>query len=73
MLKLRGNFQNYNDKSKCQYMVNGIRANDLRGVNKKRDSKFRVGSRVRQEEGWETHRLKRCEYNNEDEDNSLKI
>ena len=35
---------------------------------------FRAGSRVWQtsEEGRGTYRLKRCEYNNEDEDNSLK-
>ena len=38
-------------------------------------SKFCVGSQVRQEtlvEGWRTYQLKRCEYNNKDEDNSLK-
>ena len=36
--------------------------------------KFSVGSRIWQEtleEGWKTHRPKRCEYNNKDEDNSL--
>ena len=52
-------------------MVNGIRASDSRG----RDSKFRVGYRVRQEtpeEGRRTHRPKLFEYNNKDEDNSPK-
>ena len=42
--------------------------------NKRRSSKFREGSRVRQtpEEGRRTYRPKRCE-NNKDEDNSPKI
>ena len=56
-------------------MVNGIRTSDHRGLNKGRVSKFRAGFRVRQEtpkEGWRTHRPKRREYNNKDEDNSLK-
>ena len=56
-------------------MVNGIRASDPRGLNKGRGLKFYVGSRVRQEtieEGQRTSRLKRCKYNNKDEDNSLK-
>ena len=56
-------------------MVNEIRASDRRGLNKGRGSKFRVGYRVRQEtpeEGRRTHRPKRCEYNNKDEDNSPK-
>ena len=57
-------------------MVNLIRLSDPRGLNKGRDSKFHVGSRVRQEtpkEGRRTHRPKRYEYNNnKDEDNSPK-
>ena len=56
-------------------MVNGIRIGEPRGLNKGRGSKFRVMSRVRQEtpkEGRRTYRLKRCEYNNKDEDNSPK-
>ena len=56
-------------------MLNGIRASDPCGLNKGRDWKFRVGSRVRQEtpeEGLWTYRQKRCEYNNKDEDNSPK-
>ena len=47
-----------------------------RGINKVRSSKFCVGSQVRQEtpeEDQRTHRSKRCEYNNKDEDNSRKI
>ena len=45
------------------------------GLNKGHDLKFCVGSQVQQatlKEGWRTHWLKRCEYNNKDEDNSLK-
>ena len=55
-------------------MVNGIRVSDPRGLNKGRGSKFREGSRVRQtpEEGRRTYRLKRCEYNNKNEDSSPK-
>ena len=55
-------------------MVNGIRTGDPRGLNKGCSSKFRKNSRVRQtpEEGWRTYRLKRCENNNKDEDNSPK-
>ena len=55
-------------------MVNGIRTGDPCGFNKGRSSKFRVGSRVRQkpEEGWRTYRPKRCENNNDDENNSPK-
>ena len=56
-------------------MVNGIRTVDPRGLNKGRGSKFRVGSRVQQktpEDGRRTYRPKRCEYDNKDEDNSLK-
>ena len=55
-------------------MVNGIRARDLRGLNKRRGSKFRVDSGVRQEtpkEGQRAYWPKR-EYSNEDEDNSPK-
>ena len=43
-------------------------------LNKEHDSKFYVGSQVRQEtpeEGRRTYRLKCCEYNIIDEDNSL--
>ena len=56
-------------------MVNEIRTSDHRGLNKGRVSKFRAGSRVRQEtpkEGWRTHRPKRNEYNYKDEDKSPK-
>ena len=55
-------------------MANGIRTGDPRGFNKGRTSKFREGSRVRQtpEEGWRTYRPKRCENNNNDENNSPK-
>ena len=56
-------------------MVNGIRARDLPGSNNERSSKFRVASRIRQEtpeEGWRVNRLKRCEYNNKNEDNNPK-
>ena len=52
-------------------MFSGIRASDPRGLNKRRGSKLRVGSRVRQEmteEGRRTQRPKYCEY--KDEDNS---
>ena len=51
-------------------MVNGIRANDPHGSNKERGL---VHIRVRQEtpeEGQKTYRLTRCEYSNEDEDDS---
>ena len=57
-------------------MVNRIRASDYHGLNKGCGSKFHVGSRVWQEtpeEGQWTYRLKGCEYNNKDKDNSLKI
>ena len=55
-------------------MANGIRTGDPRGFNKRRSSKFREGSRVRQtpEEGWSTYQSKRCGNNNKDEDNSPK-
>ena len=55
-------------------MANGIRTGDPRRFNKGRRSKFREGSRVRQtlEEGRRTYRLKHCENNNNDEDNSPK-
>ena len=55
-------------------MVYEIRTSEPRGLNKEHGSKFRVGSRVRQETPEEvrrTYRPKRCEYNNKDEDNSL--
>ena len=53
---------------------NGIRTVDHRGFSKKRSSKFRVGSRVRQtpEEGRRTFRPKRCGNKNKDEDSSPK-
>ena len=55
-------------------MANGIRTGDPRGFNKRRSSKFREGSRVRQtpEEGRWTYRPKRCGNDNKDEDNSPK-
>ncbi len=55
-------------------MVNGIRASDPRGLDKRCSSKFRVSFRVRQtpEEGRRTYRPKRCGYNNKDADNSPK-
>ena len=55
-------------------MVNGIRTSDPYGLNKGRGSKFREGSRVQQtpEDGWRTYWPKRCDYDNKDEDNSLK-
>ena len=55
-------------------MANGIRTGDTRGFNKGCNSKFRVGSRVRQtpEEGWRTYQPKRCGNNNKDKDNSPK-
>ena len=57
-------------------MVNKTRASDPRGLNKGRGSKFLIGSRVGYEtfeEGRGRDRLKRCEYNYKDEDNSSKI
>ena len=55
-------------------MVNGIKTGDPHGFNKGRNSKFHVGSRVRQppEEGRRTYRPKHCGNNNKDEENSLK-
>ena len=55
-------------------MANGIRTGDPRGFNKRRRSKFREGSRVRQtpEEGRRTYRPKRYGNNNKDEDKSPK-
>ena len=55
-------------------MVNRIRTSNPCGLNKGRGSKFYVGFQVRQtpEEGQRTYRMKRCEYNIKDEDNSLK-
>ena len=55
-------------------MINGIRTNDPRGLNKWLGLKSRVGSKVQQtpEEGRRTYQRKYCEYNNKDEDNSLK-
>ena len=55
-------------------MINGIRTGDPCGFNKRRNSKFHVGCRVRQtpEEGRGTYRPKRCGNNNKDEDNSPK-
>ena len=55
-------------------MATGIRADDPRGFNEGRISKFREGSRVRQtpEEGWRTYRPKRCGNNHESEYNSPK-
>ena len=55
-------------------MVYGIRTSDPRGLNKGYGLKFCVGSRVGQtpEESWRTCLLKHCEYNNKDEDISVK-
>ena len=55
-------------------MANGIRTGDPCGFNKGHSLKFREGSLVRQtpEEGRRTYRLKHCENNNKEEDNSLK-
>ena len=56
-------------------MINGIRASELRWLNKGDGSKFRVGSWVQQEtpeEGRGRYRSNRCEYNKKDEDNSPK-
>ena len=55
-------------------MAKGIRTGNLRGFNRERSSKFRVGPRVRQtpEEGGRTYRPKRSRNNNKDEDNSPK-
>ena len=53
-------------------MVNGIRTIYPCGLNKGFNLKFCLESRVQHEaaqEGRSTHRLKHCEYNNEDEDN----
>ena len=68
-------------------MVSGMRTGYPRGLNKGLGSKFRDGSRLRQEssrvrkedsqvrqeipEGRGAHRPKRCTDNNEDENNSL--
>ena len=55
-------------------MVKGIRSIYPSGLNERFGSKFRVGSRVwseKPEEGRGTHRLKWCEYNNEDKEISL--
>ena len=53
-------------------MANGT--DDPAGFNKGRSWKFREGSRIRQtpEEGRRTYRLKRCDNNSKDEDNSPK-
>ncbi len=55
-------------------MANELRTGDPCGFNKGRNSKFRVGSRVRQtpEEGRRTYRPKRYGNYNKDEDNSPK-
>ena len=47
-------------------MANGIKTDDPRGFKKRRSSKFREGSRVRQtpEEGRRIYRPKRCGNNN---------
>ena len=55
-------------------MVKRIRTIYPHGLNKGFSLKFCVGSRVWQEtpdEGQRMHRLKRFEYNNKDEENSL--
>ena len=56
-------------------MANGIRASNLHGLNKGHGSNSCVASRVWQEtpeESWRTYQLKHCEYDNKDEDSSLK-
>ena len=55
-------------------MVYGIRTGDPRGFSKGRNSRFRVGSRVRQttEEGRRIYRPKCCGNNNKDKGNSTK-
>ena len=56
-------------------MANKIRAIDPGGLNKRSGSKFCIGSQVRQETpevSRRTHRPKRCEYTNKNEDNSSK-
>ena len=53
-------------------MVNGIRTIYFRGLNNGFGSKFYAGSQVwleTPEEVQKTYWSKRCEYNNEDEDN----
>ena len=58
------------------FVVNGIRTMYSSGLIKGFSSKFCMGSYVQNEtpeEGWRMHQLKRCVYNNEDEDNSLNI
>ena len=54
-------------------MVYGIKTIYTRRLNKGFSSRFCVGSQVRNEEGQGTYRLKRCDYNNKDEDNSPNI
>ena len=56
-------------------MINGIRASNIRDLDKGRSSKFRVRTWVWQEtaeEGRRKLRLKLSEYNHKDEDNSPK-
>ena len=55
-------------------MANGIKPGDPRGFNKRRSSKFREGSRVRQtpDEGQRIYQSKRCGNNYKDDDNSPK-
>ena len=55
-------------------MANGIRTGNPRGFSKGHNSKFLIGSQVRQtpEEGRRTYRPKCCGNNHEDEDNSPK-
>ena len=57
-------------------MVNGIGTIYPSGLNKGFGSRFCVGTRVRHETPEEVRRTyepKRCEYNNDDEDNSPNI
>ena len=55
-------------------MVNGLSTSKSHGLNKGHGSKLHVGSWVQQttEEGWRKYCPKCWEYNNKDEDNSLK-
>ena len=53
-------------------MVNRIKASDPHGLNKKCSSKFREGSRIRQEIPEECQRIYCSKHKNKDEDNGPK-
>ena len=65
----------YNRYAMCPTIVmfKGIRASDIRGLNKGPGSKFHVSSQVIPEKSWRIYWPKRYKYNNKDEDNSPKI